>query len=88
MTLWALTRTLPRTRATLPVARRPSGPTRHHPNNNDDGGGAMGKRRDDDSAKAQRRLRKKVEKQIAQGKKKIVLPDGTILDGRAIKAQR
>jgi hypothetical protein len=48
----------------------------------------MGKKREEDPEKARRRERRKVEKQIVQGKKKIVLADGTVLDGRAIRAER
>ena len=38
--------------------------------------------------KERRRERKKIEKQIAQGKKKIKLANGTVLDGQRLKAQR
>ena len=40
------------------------------------------------SDKEKRRVNRKIEKQIRQGKKKIKLPNGTVLDGQAAKAQK
>jgi len=40
------------------------------------------------SEKERRRHSKKIEKQIRQGKKKIKLPDGRVLDGKRIREQR